>query len=105
MHYGKSSVAGFQKFFASTYKDFMFILIIKLCVTYGERKNCKVSKHYDHVWPKNFLLIFMSLLTTPAVKNSHALAGIQSIFLRKNLWPNLKVFQYQIWGTVKRLEK
>ena len=47
----------------------------------------------------------MSLLTTPAVKNSHALAGIQSIFLRKNLSPNLKVFQYQIWGTVKRLEK
>ena len=45
----ESSVAGFQKFFASTYKDFMFILIMKLCVTYGERKNCKVSKHHDHV--------------------------------------------------------
>ena len=53
---------------------------------------------------KNFLLLFMSLLTDPIVKTSHNLAGIYFIFLRQRPKPNLKGFQYQIWTSVKRLE-
>ena len=48
---------------------------------------------------QNFLLLFMSLLTVLIVKNSHILAGIYFIFLRKGPRPN---FQYQTWTSVKR---
>ena len=44
----------------------------------------------------NFFLLFMSLLTAHIVNNSHILAGIYFIFLKKRPRPNLKVFQYQI---------
>ena len=39
----------------------------------------------------------MSLLTALIVKNSHILAGIYFIFLKKRPRPNLKGFQYQTW--------
>ena len=39
----------------------------------------------------------MSLLTAPIIKNSHILAGIYFIFLKKRPIQNLEVFQYQIW--------
>ena len=39
---------------------------------------------------------FLSLLTALIVKNSHILAGIYFIFLKKRRRPNLKCFQYQI---------
>ena len=38
--------------------------------------NFKVSKYYDRDCLQNFLLLFMSLLTAPIVKNSLILAGI-----------------------------
>ena len=44
-------------------------------------------------------------LTTPNIKNSDNLAGKHFIFLKKHSGPNLKVFQYQIWTSVKSLEK
>ena len=47
----------------------------------------------------------MSLLTAPIVRNSHILAGIYFIFPKKCSRPNLKDFQYQIWTSLKRLEK
>ena len=47
----------------------------------------------------------MSLLTVPIVKNSHILAGIYFILLKKRPRPNSKVLQYQIWTSVKRSEK
>ena len=34
----------------------------------------KVSKYYEHGCLQNFILLFMSLLTTLIVKNSHILA-------------------------------
>ena len=46
----------------------------------------------------------MSLLTALIVKNSHSLAAIYFIFLKKRLRLHLKGFQYQIWMSVKRLE-
>ena len=36
----------------------------------------KVSKNYEHDCLKDFLLIFISLLTASIVKNSHILTGI-----------------------------
>ena len=47
----------------------------------------------------------MSLLIAPIVENSDFLAGIYFIFLKKRPGPNLKVFQYWIWTSVKRSEK
>ena len=47
----------------------------------------------------------MSLLTAFIVKNSHILAGIYFIFLKKGPGPNSKGFQCQIWTSVKRSEK
>ena len=47
----------------------------------------------------------MSLLTGPIVKNSHILAEIYFIVLKKYSGPNLKVFQYRIWTSGKRSEK
>ena len=72
--------------------------------TCGEREICltikKVSKYYEHDCLQNFLLLFMSLLRALIVKNSHILAGIYFIFLKKRSRPNLKGFQYQIWNSV-----
>ena len=45
----------------------------------------------------------MSLLPAPIVKNSHILAGIYFIFLKKRI-QNLEVFKHQIWTSVKRQE-
>ena len=44
-------------------------------------------------------------LTALIVKNNHILDGIYFIFLKKRPRQNLKDFQYQIWTSVKRLEK
>ena len=47
----------------------------------------------------------MSLLTALTVKNSHILTGIYFIFLKICSKPNLKVFRYQVWTSVKSSEK
>ena len=47
----------------------------------------------------------MSLLIALIAKNSHVLAGIYFIFLKKHLRPILKCFQYQISTSVKRSQK
>ena len=47
----------------------------------------------------------MSLLTAQIVKNCIILAGLYFIFLKKRARPNLRIFQYQIWNSVKRSEK
>ena len=43
------------------------------------------SKYYEHGCLQNFLLLFMSLLAAPIVKNSNILAGIYFIFLKQSL--------------------
>ena len=72
----------------------------------GWKKNLakyqKVSKHYDPDCLQNFLLLFVSLLTAPIAKNIHILTGIYFIFLKKRPRPSLKVFQYQIWTSVRK---
>ena len=45
----------------------------------------KVSKYYEYDCLNNFLLLFMSLLSSFAVKSSHILTGIYFIFLKKNI--------------------
>ena len=65
-------------------------------------KHQNVSKYDDTDCLQIFLLLLMSLLTIPIVKNSHILAGIYFIFLRKRPRPNTKVYQYQIWSSAKR---
>ena len=47
----------------------------------------------------------MYSLTAPIVKNNHILAEIYFIFLKKRPRTNLKVFQYEIWTSVKRSKK
>ena len=54
---------------------------------------------------KNFLFLFMILLTAAIVKNSHMLAEIHFIFLKQCPGLNLKVIQYQIWTSRKIWEK
>ena len=68
-------------------------------------KHQKVSKYYDQYCLQNFILLFMSLLTAPIVKNSHILAGIYFIFPKKCPRRNLKVIQHQIWTSEKGLKK
>ena len=55
-------------------------------------KNQKVSKYYDKDFLKNFLLLFMSLSTTPILKNSHFWAKSYFIFLKKVQYQTSKVF-------------
>ena len=55
-------------------------------------KSKKVSKYYDHDCVRNFVLLFMSLITALIVKNSHIAAVIYFIFLRKRRRLNLKIF-------------
>ena len=52
----------------------------------------KVSKYYENDCLQNLLLLFMSLLTAPIVKNSHIYTRIYFIFLKKCPKTNLKVF-------------
>ena len=63
------------------------------------------SKYYVRNCLQNFLLLFMSLLAASIVEDSDFLAGIYFIFLKKRPGPNLKVIQYQVLTSVKRLEK
>ena len=68
-------------------------------------KHQNVSKYYEQYCLKNFILLFMSLLTAWIVKNSDIFAGIYFIFLKINHRSNLKDFRYPIWTSVTRLEK
>ena len=68
-------------------------------------KHQKLPKYYDHGGLQNLLLHFISLLTSPIVKNSHLLAGIYFIFLKERLRPNWKALQYQIWTSKKGSKK
>ena len=82
------------------------LLLIMLCFTCFDFLNYqKVSKYYELDRLQNFLLLFMSLLTALIVKNSHILAGIYVIFLKRRPRPNLKGFQYQLWTLEKRSKK
>ena len=47
----------------------------------------------------------MFLLRGPVFKNSHSVAEIYFIFLKTGPRSIFKGFQYQIWTSVKRLEK
>ena len=47
----------------------------------------------------------MSSLTAPFFENSHFVTEIYFIFLKASSRSNFKCFQYQIWTSVKRLEK
>ena len=55
-------------------------------------KHQKVSKYYDRDCLKNFILLFMSLLTDSIVKNSHLLAGIYFIILKNVIDQTSKAF-------------
>ena len=65
----------------------------------------KVSKYYDHGCLQNFLLLSMSLLNAPIARKSHILVGIYFVFLKENPIPNMKIFWYRIWTSVKGSEK
>ena len=54
----------------------------------------KRLKYYKLGCLKNFILHFMSLLTSLIVKNSHTLARIYFVFLTKRPRSNLKSFGY-----------
>ena len=47
----------------------------------------------------------MSLLTALIVQNSQILAGKYLVSDKKCIRPHLKGFQYQIWTSVKRLDR
>ena len=86
------------------------LLIIALRFTCVERKiwyNIKKSRIIMNMIVSKTLSFFcMSLLIAPIVKNSrHIYTGIYFIFLKNLLKENLKVFQYQILTSMKRLEK
>ena len=81
-------------------------LIITLRFTCGEREiysTIKMSQNIMRMILFNFFFFLLSkpMLTVSVAKNSHILALIYFIFLRKRLRPNLKGFQWQI--SVKRL--
>ena len=67
-----------------------------LCFTCAERNFAQTTslKYYEHDCLQNFLLLYMSLLTALIVKNSHILARIYFIFLKKRPRPNLKGIQF-----------
>ena len=65
--------------------------------TCGEKKIGKISEKL----PQNFLLRFTSLLTVRVVKNSHISTGIYLIFLKEVPRRYSKVWQHQIWNSVK----
>ena len=65
------------------------LLIILFRFTCGENKTFvkyqKVSKYHANCCLKNFIVLFMSLLKTPFVKNSCILAGIYFIIKKNTL--------------------
>ena len=73
-----------------------------------KRKIGKVSNVHKLLRPSlptKFSLAFMSLLAASIVENSNFLAEVYFIFLKKRSIQSLKVFQYQILSSVKRLGK
>ena len=81
-----------------------FVLIIS-CKPEAKGKFAQTSKSIKTSWTwlsAKILLLFMSLLTTLIVKNSHILARTFFNFLKKRPTPKLKGFQYQIWTSVKK---
>ena len=75
---------------------------------FGENKNrliIKESKYYVHHCVQDFLLLFMSLSTVSIVKKVDFLVGIYFILLKNCHGPSLKVFRYQVFTSVERLEK
>ena len=83
-----------------------FLLIITLHFTCGFKENIKKPQSIiTDDFAQNFISVLMSSLTAPSVRNSHFLAVIYFIFLKKHARPNLKGFQYKIWASVKRSEK
>ena len=55
-----------EKFNFCFWRDFLLVVVKERLV-----KHQKVSKYYENDYLKNFLLLFMSLLTAAIVKNSH----------------------------------
>ena len=64
-------------------------------------KHQKVSRYYERGCPKNFLWLFMSLLTAPIDKNSHIQARIYIIFIKKFLKQTWKSFNTNFWPQSK----
>ena len=62
-----------------------------LCWKENLLKHQKVSSHYEHDCLQKFLSLVLSLLTTLIVQNSHVLAGIYFIFLKKGPRLNWKL--------------
>ena len=82
--------------------EFRFIIS---CKPEAKGKFAQTSKSIKTSWTwlsAKILLLFMSLLTTLIVKNSHILARTFFNFLKKCPTPKLKGFQYQIWTSVKK---
>ena len=67
-------------------------------------KHQKVSKHYENDFLYSFLLLFMSLLTAPIVKNSHIYARIYFIFLKNFLKQTWKSSNTKFWPQWKDRE-
>ena len=64
-----------------------------------------VSNYFEHDCLQDFRLLFMSLLTALIIKDSHILARVYFIFLKKCHGPNLNGFQYQILDLSEKIEK
>ena len=80
--------------------------IIALCFTCGERKIWwNIIKYYKNDCLQNFILLLMSLLTVPFVKNSHIWAGIYYIFLKNILKHTWKSFNTKFWPQWKGSKK
>ena len=65
-------------------------------------------KYHGHGCLQNFILLFMSLLTAPFVKNSHIFAGIYFIFRKQRARPNWKSSNTKFgsqWKDLKRSYK
>ena len=74
------SLKSFGNSWGNSYTPYLLLIIVFHLV-----KHQKVPQYYFHDCLKNFILLFMSLLTAPVVKNSYIYAIIYLIFIKNVL--------------------
>ena len=60
-------------------------------------KHLKVSKYFENDRLQNIILLFMSLLIAPIIKNSHFYTRIYFVFLKKVQKQTWKPFNTKFW--------
>ena len=73
------SLKSFGNSWGNSYTPYLLLIIVFHLV-----KHQKVPQYYFHDCLKNFILLFMSLLTAPVVKNSYIYARIYLIFIKSS---------------------